>query len=134
MGKFMISMPLLLKKVVFEGTLLTRIYVLKLEDWDLTDHEKFPHLATNKYMTKIYCEETGVTKLELMKWVRGVKLADFYICYVNFHRSIINILCVCQLLALLHDGCLWLGEPIHITNMLIHRIAKFPYKGVDPAK
>lgn len=35
---------------------------------------------------------------------------------------------------LVHDGYLWLGEPIPITDMLIHRITKFPYKGVDLAK
>lgn len=34
----------------------------------------------------------------------------------------------------MHDGCLWLDEPIPITNMFIHRITKLPYKGVDPAK
>ena len=37
-------------------------------------------------------------------------------------------------LALVHDGCLWLVETIPITDMLIHRITKFTYKGVEPAK
>ena len=32
-----------------------------------------------------------------------------------------------QLLCLVHDGCLWLEEPIPITNMLIHRIMRLPY-------
>jgi len=44
-----------------------------MEDWDLLDHERFPHLATSKYMTKIYYEEMGVTQLEPMKWIRDVK-------------------------------------------------------------
>ena len=34
----------------------------------------------------------------------------------------------------MHDGCLWLSEPIPIIDMLIHRIMKLPYKGADPAK
>lgn len=60
-GKFMVFMPLL-PKVVFECMLLAHISVLKMEDWDLIDHEKFPHLATNKYMTNVYYEETRVTR------------------------------------------------------------------------
>ena len=71
LGKFMVSTPLLLKELVFEGMLLARILVLKLEDWYLVDHERVPHLATNKYMTKIYYEKTQVTRLKLMKWVKG---------------------------------------------------------------
>lgn len=40
--KFMISTPLLPEKVVFDGAMLGRIPSLKLEDWDLGDHAKFP--------------------------------------------------------------------------------------------
>lgn len=136
LGKF--TMPALLfpEEVVFEGALLARIPVLKLEDWDLSNHEKFLHFTTNKYMTKIYYEETGVTRLEPMKWVKWFEQARLLhmLCVPHFHRSIINTICVCQFLALVHDGCLWLGEPIPITNMLIHRITKLPYKGEDLAK
>lgn len=31
-----------------------------------------------------------------------------------------------------HDGCLWLEEPIPITDQLIHRITLLPCKGEDP--
>lgn len=41
-AKFMVTMPLLLEKVVFEGILWARIAPLKMEDWDLGDHKKFP--------------------------------------------------------------------------------------------
>ena len=44
------------------------------------------------------------------------------------------MICVHQLLALLHDGCLWLGDPISITDMFLHRITKLPYKGANPTK
>lgn len=54
MGKFMVPTPLLPEEVIFKGALLAHIPILKMEDWDLIDHEKFPHLATNKYMMKIY--------------------------------------------------------------------------------
>jgi len=56
----MVSTPLLPKNVVFEGTLLGCIPMLKMEDWDLADHEKFPQLVLKKYLVKIYYEETRV--------------------------------------------------------------------------
>lgn len=112
------------------------IPLLKLEDWDIADHEKFPHLATNKYVTKIYYEEAGFTSLEPMKWVKGIEQAGLLhmLCVSHFHRSIINNFFFCQFLTLVHDGCLWLGETIPITHMLIHRITKLPYTGANVAK
>lgn len=71
--KFSVSTPLLPKQVEFEGTPLVHIPILKMEGWDLVDHEWFLHLATSKYMTKIYYEETRVTWLEPMKWFKGVE-------------------------------------------------------------
>jgi len=135
-GKFAISMRLLLEEVVFECVLLLRIPVLKLEDWDLPIHEKFPHFPTNKCMTKIYYEVIRFTRLELMKWVKGVEqdVLLHILCVPHFHRSIINIVCLLKFLVLVHDGCLWLGEPIPIIDMLIHKITNFPYKWMDPAK
>jgi len=32
-----------------------------------------------------------------------------------------------------HDGCLWLEEPIPITDRLIHRIMWLPYTGENLA-
>lgn len=54
--KFIVSTPLFLEHVEFEGTTLVHIPVLKMEDWDLENHDRFSHLATNMYMTKIYYE------------------------------------------------------------------------------
>lgn len=44
------------------------------------------------------------------------------------------MICVHQLFTLVHDGCLWLGGPIPIIDMLIHRIMQLPYKSVKLAK
>lgn len=71
----MVSAPLLLEKVVLEGILLGHIPSLKLKDWDVVDHGKFPQLAPNKSLVKIYYAETNVMQLELMKWVMGVEKA-----------------------------------------------------------
>lgn len=54
--KFMVSTSLLPEKIPFEGTLLGCIPTLKMEDRDLVDHKKFPHLVTNKYLARIYYE------------------------------------------------------------------------------
>jgi len=45
---FMISTPLLPEQVEFEGPPLVHVPVLKMEDWELVDHERFLHLATSK--------------------------------------------------------------------------------------
>ena len=49
-SKSSLQTPLLLENIVFEGPHLGQVPVLKFEDWDLTDHEKFSHLANEKLM------------------------------------------------------------------------------------
>jgi len=44
----------------------------------------------------------------------------------------INIFVIQQLLCLVHDGCLWLEEPIPITVDLILRNSRLHCKGKDP--
>lgn len=44
-SKTPLQTPLLLDEIVFDGLRLTRVLLLKLEDWDLAGHEKFPHLG-----------------------------------------------------------------------------------------
>ena len=48
--KSSLQTPLLLDDIVFEGTHLGRVPTMKFEDWDLTDHEKFPHHETRNLM------------------------------------------------------------------------------------
>lgn len=50
----------------------------------------------------------------------------------HYHRAPVTIFVIKQLLYLMHDGCLWLEEPIPITNHLIHRITWLPCLGEDP--
>lgn len=52
---------------------------------------------------------------------------------LHFHHALITIFVIRNLLSLVHDGCLWLEEPIPITTELIHHISWLPYKGEDPA-
>lgn len=49
-SKSSLQTPLLPDDIVFEGLHLGWVLVLKFEDWDLVNHEKFPHLVTEKLM------------------------------------------------------------------------------------
>jgi len=69
--------------------------MLKMNNWDLADHEKFLQVVLNKYLAKIYYEETKVTLLEPMKCVVGVVKAGLLnILWVpHFSRMTINTAC-----------------------------------------
>lgn len=70
---FTISMPLLPEQDPFKGLQLTRIPLIKMEDLDLAYDSNFPHLATEKYIRRVYYEETSVTMLETEEWVYSVE-------------------------------------------------------------
>ena len=63
-GQFLLNTPLLPENLTFEGPHLALISHLKLEDWDLADHEKFPHLTTEQLMRHIIDTNKGMTALE----------------------------------------------------------------------
>ena len=110
--------------IVFEGTHLGHVPTMKFEDWDLTDHEKFPHLETGNLMKQN--TEGVVTTLEPWKWLCGVEKAELlHLLWIpHFHRTGITIFIIRQLLCLVHDGYLWLEEPIPITTDLSHCISQ----------
>jgi len=85
---------------------------MKFEDWDLMDSEKLPHLAAEKLIKQ--------------KWLRGVeKATSLHLRWIpHYHHVPITIFVIKQLLCLVHDGYLWLEEPIPITADLIHRISR----------
>jgi len=45
----------------------------KFEDWDLTNHKKFPHLETVQLMKPKHNTVVGVTELELRNWLHIVE-------------------------------------------------------------
>lgn len=65
--QLLLNTPLLPENLTFAGSRLAQIRHLKLEDWDLEDHEKFPHHYTNTYMKWVFYKESGVTAFELME-------------------------------------------------------------------
>ena len=50
----------------------------------------------------------------------------------HFHWALVTIFVIRQLLFLVHDGCLWLEEPIPIMTDLIDGISRLPCMGRDP--
>jgi len=48
------------------------VSILKLEDRDLADHEKFPHLATKQLVCRTIDTNMGMIALEPQKWLKGV--------------------------------------------------------------
>ena len=72
--------------------------------------------------------------LELRKWLRSVeKVGLLHLLWIpHFHCTPITSFNIRQLLCLVHDGYLWLEEPIPIMADLIHRISRLPCKWKDP--
>jgi len=111
---------LLSDEIRFDDLSLGRIPSIKFKDWDLTDNEKFPQLAEEKLLQQ--------------KWLRGVaKVGLLNLRWIPYyHRAAITIFVIRQLICLVHDGYLWLEEPIPITADLVHQISQLPTKGNDP--
>ncbi|CAA3018923.1 Hypothetical predicted protein [Olea europaea subsp. europaea] len=68
-SKTPLQTPLLLEEIVFDDPHLARVPILKLEDWDLVDHEKFLHLVTEELMHHIIDTNTRMTTLEPWRWL-----------------------------------------------------------------
>lgn len=120
--------------ILFEGSALGCVPTMKFEYWDLVESETFPHLQTKNLMK--LSKDGSVTVPELQKWLHGVeKVGILHLLWIpHFHRILITIFVIRQLLLLVHNGYLWLEDPIPITVKLIHRISQLLYKGKDPTE
>lgn len=128
-SKVTLHIPLMPDEIVFEGRNLGWVLLLKLEDQDLADTEKFLHLVREQIRHHIVHTTTRMNTLELQKWLRGVDKAGLLnlLWVSHYNHTPIIVLVIKQLLCLVHNGCLWLEEPIPITNRLILRITWMPY-------
>lgn len=84
------------------------------------DSEKFPQLAENKLFLQKWLPAMEKVGLLNLRWIP------------HYHCMAITIFVICQLLCLVHDGYLWLEEPIPIMVDLVHHITHLPIKGNDP--
>lgn len=128
-SKVTLHTPLLLEQIVFEGPCLGHVPLLKLEDWDLVDTERFSHLVTDQLMHRFFHKNTRATALESSKWMKGMDKAGLLnlLWVPHYNCAPITMIVIKQLLFLVHEGCLWLEEPIPITDMLIHRVTRLSH-------
>ena len=80
-------------------------------------------------------DETRATLLEVKRWDAGLDQAGLLkmLDVRQFGRSTQVTVLVKQLLALVHDGHLWIGDKkIPINGELIQRIIGLPIAGPDP--
>lgn len=86
--------PLVPHKIIFEGPRLARVSLLKLNDSDLTNHEKFSHLETEQQMHYIIDTTTEMTALELLRWLRGVDKAGLLnlLWVSHYNRTSVTVL------------------------------------------
>ena len=76
-----------------------------------------------------------MTLLEIKQWATSLDLAGLLkmLNVPHFGRRTQVTIVVKQLLALIHDGYLWIGDKkIIINGELIHRITGLPMAGPDP--
>ena len=79
--------------------------------------------------------EAGTTFLEVKQWVAGLEQAGLLnmLNVPHFGHSTQVTMVVKQLLALVHDGNLWIGShKIAIGGQLIHKITGLSKEGTDP--
>ena len=117
------------------GTMTGKIDWLKYADHDTNDRGKFPQFALGKYLHSVHYPETDTMLLEVKQWATGLEQAGL-LKMLNvplFDRSTLVTIVVKQLLALVHDGHLWIGsQHVAIDGELIHRIIGLPMEGPDP--
>ena len=99
---------------------------------DLANFEAFPELAPKLYLDTVHGAD-GV-KFVPQHWVRGLagsRLLNLLRMPHFRHYNITDWLAR-QLLALIHDGCLWIQDRIPIDVVLVHQITGLPMSGPNP--
>jgi len=132
--KYGTFIPLFSESMRFTRETLGKILQLKFVDIDFNDKNQYTQFAPNKYLKQAYYPESGVTRLELQQWMAILaQLGLLNMLNVqHFSKSPRNTAYVRQLLMFVHDGCLWVGKRIPINPMLIWRIKRLPYQGLNP--
>ena len=101
----------------------------------MNDRGNFLQFAPGTYLHFVKYPETGATLLEVKQWAAGLEKAGLLkmLDVPHFGRSTQVTVVVKQLLALVHDGYLWIGnQKININGELIHKITGLSKEGPDP--
>jgi hypothetical protein len=114
--------------------MLGNISSLNFFDHDITDEQKFPELAREKYLCIKSVTSIGVILLEMQMWAIGIeKLGILNLLKVPHFGCILEInACDKLLLSCIHGGTLWIEPPMLIDTKLIVWITGIPKEGEDP--
>ena len=133
--QFTISTPSLPLGVQLVGTMTGKIDWLKYADHDTSGRGKFPQFAPGTYLHFVKYDETRETLLEVKRWAAGLDQAGLLkmLDVPHFGRGTQVTVVVKQLLSLVHEGHLWIGDKkIPINGELIQRITGLPIAGPNP--
>ena len=129
-----LTTPSLPPGVQLVGSMTGKIDWLKYSDHDTNDHGKFPQFAPAEYMHRVKYREHDLTLLEVQPWAAGLDNAGLLkvLDLPHFCRGIQVTIVAKQLLALVHDGYLWIGDQqIPIDAALINKITGLSMAGLD---
>ena len=107
---------------------------LKYSDHDTSDSSKFPQFRPEIYLQ--YVKYNKATLVEVKRWAAGLDHAGLLkmLDVPHFGRGPQVTIVVKQLLALVHDGHLWIGDKkIPINGELIQRITSLARARPNPA-
>ena len=123
------QMPLILGEVLIIGEAYDKLSSINFDDHDL---EAFPKLAPKFYLKRVL--EDDVLRVLPMPWACGLEGSGLLNLLHIPHFGLYNVTdqVVRQLLALIHDGSLWIQDCIPINATLIHRITGLPMEGLNP--
>ena len=127
-----INTPSLPKGVPMENSVVGWVMTMNVEDWNLADRVKFPHLTTDALMDRKI--EGTVKTLQPKTWLQKVDKSRllFLSSIPHFLQPPITMLVINQLLCLIHEDILWVGKPVCITAELVHQVSHLPCDGRDP--
>jgi hypothetical protein len=99
-------MPEIPPGVIIEGDLMGKVVALKFSDHDITDAQKFPELAWDKYLRTKSVPGTGAILVEPQSWVVGLEKSGILnlLEIPHFGRSLEINACVKLLLSCIHGG------------------------------
>jgi hypothetical protein len=120
-GKYPLETSPVPPGVSIEGDMLDKVVSLKFMDHDITDEQKFPELAREKYLCTKSIPGTRAIVLETQVWeTRLEKLGILNLMEIPHFRHSLEInACVKLLLSCIHGGTLWLDPPVSIDTALI---------------
>lgn len=103
-----LQMPLILGEVPIIGESFGKLHTVKFDDHGLVNLEVFPELALELYLERVL--EDDVLKVIPMPWASGLAGSGLLNLLRMPHFGHYNITdrIVRQLLALVHDDCLWI--------------------------